>query len=148
MSAAVDRHAATLSRDGWCVFARAVEPDLIAAIEADLNPRFVATPLCQGGFYGERTGRFGSLLTRSPAIERLAMHPLVLAITEQMLLPWCERIALNLTQAIEIHPGALPQVPHRDQDMWEGPKGGLEYRSEERRVGKECVRTCRARGWP
>src|SRR3546814_16423215 len=55
------------------------------------------------------------------------MHPLVLAITEQMLLPWCERIALNLTQAIEIHPGALPQVPHRDQDMWEGPKGGLEY---------------------
>src|SRR3546814_18499196 len=91
MSAAVDRHAATLSRDGWCVFARAVEPDLIAAIEADLNPRFVATPLCQGGFYGERTGRFGSLLTRSPAIERLAMHPLVLALTEQMLLPWCER---------------------------------------------------------
>src|SRR3546814_16889592 len=45
----------------------------------------------------------------------------------QMLLPWCERIALNLTQAIEIHPGALPQVPHRDQDMWEGPTGGLEY---------------------
>ncbi|KWT71797.1 hypothetical protein APY03_6461 [Variovorax sp. WDL1] len=44
-----------------------------------------------------------------------------------MLLPWCERIALNLTQAIEIHPGALPQLPHRDQDMWQGPKGSLEY---------------------
>src|SRR3546814_3011631 len=70
MSAGVDRHAATLSRDGWCVFARAVEPDLIAPIEADLNPRFVATPLCQGGFYGERTGRFGSLLTR----RRSAVH--------------------------------------------------------------------------
>src|SRR3546814_16985455 len=44
-----------------------------------------------------------------------------------MLLPWCERIALNLTQAVEIHPGAPPQLPHRDQDMWAGPKGGLEY---------------------
>jgi ectoine hydroxylase-related dioxygenase (phytanoyl-CoA dioxygenase family) len=44
-----------------------------------------------------------------------------------MLLPWCDRIALNLTQAIEIHPGALPQAPHRDQDMWGGPKGSLEY---------------------
>src|SRR3546814_11718400 len=55
------------------------------------------------------------------------MHPLVLEIVEQMLLPWCERIALNLTQAIEIHPGALPQLPHRDQDMWQGPKGSLEY---------------------
>lgn len=116
-----------LVRDGWCMFGRAVEPALIAGIEADLEPRFIATPLCQGAFYGERTKRFGSLLTRSLAIERLAMHPLILEIVEQMLLPWCERIALNLTQAIEIHPGALPQLPHRDQDMWQGPKGNLEY---------------------
>lgn len=127
MSAAVDRHAAMLVRDGWCVFGRAVEPAIITRIEADLDGRFAATPLCQGAFYGERTKRFGALLTRSPAIERLAMHPLILAVVEQMLLPWCERIALNLTQAIEIYPGALPQLPHRDQDMWQGPKGGLEY---------------------
>src|SRR3546814_1422226 len=26
-----------------------------------------------------------------------------------------------------IHPGALPKLPHRDQDMWAGPKGTLEY---------------------
>lgn len=127
MSAAVERHAAMLARDGWCVFERAVEPALISAIEADLSHRFAATPVCQGTFYGERTKRFGSLLTRSPAIERLAMHPQILAIVEEMLLPWCERIALNLTQAIEIHPGALPQLPHRDQDMWQGPKSTLEY---------------------
>jgi ectoine hydroxylase-related dioxygenase (phytanoyl-CoA dioxygenase family) len=44
-----------------------------------------------------------------------------------MLLPWCERIALNLTQAVEIHPGAQSQLPHRDQDMWGGPKGSVEY---------------------
>lgn len=127
MSAAVDRHAGMLARDGWCVFGRAVEPGMIAGIEADLDPRFAATPLCQGAFYGDRTRRFASLLTRSPAVKHLAMHPLILEIVEQMLLPWCERIALNLTQAIEIHPGALPQLPHRDQDMWQGPKGGLEY---------------------
>jgi len=127
MSAAVDRHVALLARDGWCVFGRAVEPPLIAGIEADLDARFAATPLSQGAFYGARTKRFGSLLTLSPAIERLAMHPLVLSLVERMLLPWCERIALNLTQAIEIHPGALPQLPHRDQDIWQGPKGSLEY---------------------
>lgn len=116
-----------LARDGWCVFGRAVEPALIAGIDADLESRFAATPLCQGAFYGERTKRFGSLLTRSAGIECLTMHPLILEIVEQMFLPWCERIALNLTQAIEIHPGALPQLPHRDQDMWQGPKGSLEY---------------------
>jgi ectoine hydroxylase-related dioxygenase (phytanoyl-CoA dioxygenase family) len=116
-----------LARDGWCVFGRAVEPALIADINSDLESRFAATPMCRGPFYGERTKRFGSLLTRSPTVERLIMHPLILEIVEQMLLPWCERIALNLTQAIEIHPGALPQLPHRDQDMWPGPKGTLEY---------------------
>lgn len=127
MSAAVDRHAAMLARDGWCVFGRAVAPELVATIESDLDARFEATPLCEGAFYGARTKRFGSLLSRSAAVEKLVMHPLILGIVEQMLLPWCERIALNLTQAIEIHPGALPQLPHRDQDMWQGPKGSAEY---------------------
>jgi ectoine hydroxylase-related dioxygenase (phytanoyl-CoA dioxygenase family) len=127
VSAAVDGHSAMLARDGWCVFERMVEPALIAGINADLETRFASTPLCQGPFYGERTKRFSSLLTRSPTLERLVMHPFILEIVEQMLLPWCERIALNLTQAIEIHPGALPQLPHRDQDMWPGPKGTLEY---------------------
>lgn len=127
MSLVVDRHAGMLARDGWCVFGRAVDPDSIAHVDADLDRHFAETPLCQGAFYGERTKRFGSLLTRSAGIAELAMHPLVLALVEEMLLPWCERIALNLTQAIEIHPGALPQLPHRDQDMWQGPKGSLEY---------------------
>lgn len=127
MSAGTERHAGPLARDGWCVFSRAVDPSIIAGIEADLEGCFATTPLCEGVFYGARTKRFGSLLTRSPAVERLVMHPLILEIVEQMLLPWCERIALNLTQAIEIHPGALPQLPHRDQDMWQGPKGSLEY---------------------
>src|SRR5690606_31700625 len=64
---------------------------------------------------------------RSRHAEQLVMHPQVLALAGQVLSPWSERIALNLTQAIEIQPGALPQAPHRDQDMWQGPKGGLEY---------------------
>lgn len=125
--AAIDRHAAVLARDGWCVFGRAVPPELIAAIDAELDARFAATPPCRGAFYGERTRRFGALLTRAPAVAQLAMHPLILELVEQQLSHWCERIALNLTQAIEIYPGALPQLPHRDQDMWQGPKGSLEY---------------------
>ena len=123
----VDRHAGRLAREGWCVLEQALEPALRAKLEADLEARFVATPLSEGVFYGARTKRFGSLLKHSSIAERLVMHPLVLGIAERMLLPWCERIALNLTQAIEIHPRALPQFPHRDQDMWPGPKGTIEY---------------------
>lgn len=127
MKGVTDRHGAMLARDGWCVLGRALAPSIIDDIEAQLEDRFVQTPLCEGAFYGARTRRFGSLLSRSTDVKQLVMHPLVLAIVEQMLLPWCERIALNLTQAIEIQPGALPQAPHRDQDMWGGPKGSMEY---------------------
>jgi len=122
-----DRHAGALARDGYCVIERALPPELIAALGADLAPRFAATPMCRGDFYGARTSRFGALLTRSTLAPDLVMHRRVLELVEDVLSPWCERIALNLTQAIEIHPGALPQLPHRDQDMWPGPKGGLEY---------------------
>lgn len=127
MTAAAKTIAADLARHGWTVVRRAVDRSIIALTEQDLAPRFAATPMCQGGFYGESTRRFGSLLTRSPQAAGLVMHPTMLAVAETMLLPWCERIALNLTQAIEIHPGALPQLPHRDQDMWAGPKGAMEY---------------------
>ena len=127
MSALVDHKVAALRRDGWCVIRHAVDASGLNALQADLDPVFAATPLCQGPFYGERTRRFGSLLARSPQAGRLVMHPLVLDVVSKMLLPWCERFNLNLTQAIEIHPGALPQLPHRDQDMWQGPKGSVEY---------------------
>lgn len=124
---ATARHAALLAREGYCVVKPALDPALLARIEADLAPDFDATPMCQGTFYGHRTRRFGSLLRRASHTAALVMHPLVLEITELLLLPWCDRIALNLTQAIEIHPGAAAQLPHRDQDMWPGPKGCLEY---------------------
>lgn len=127
MSWGHENYAASLNRDGWCVMECALEPALLQDLEGDLAEHFTKTPLCQGAFYGERTRRFGGLLLRSPLMKQLVMHPLILAVVEQMLLPWCERIALNLTQAIEIHPGALPQLPHRDQDMWAGPKGSVEY---------------------
>lgn len=123
----LDRHAALLARDGWCVLGRVVAPNLLSRINRDLDQRFIDTPFAKGAFYGERTKRLGGLLTRSPGIAELVMNPLVLDLVEQMLLPWCDRIALNLTQAIEIHPGAPAQAPHRDQDMWGGPKGCVEY---------------------
>jgi ectoine hydroxylase-related dioxygenase (phytanoyl-CoA dioxygenase family) len=44
-----------------------------------------------------------------------------------VLAPWCDTIQLNLSQALALHPGARPQLPHRDQDMWRGAIGETEY---------------------
>lgn len=118
---------AELREQGFTIVRGAIPATDMAALERDLAPRFDATPFCEGGFYGERTKRFGRLLLRSPRAADLVMHPAILAMAEAALLPWCERIQLNLAQAIEIHPGALAQYPHRDQEMWQGAIGETEY---------------------
>jgi hypothetical protein len=115
-----------LQADGYCVIPDLL-PRTIEALDGDLAETFERTPFCRGGFYGERTKRFGRLLSRSLHAETLVMHPLIVGIAERVLSPWCDTIQLNLTQAISIHPGALPQLPHRDQDMWRGALGETEY---------------------
>lgn len=112
---------------GYCVISDAAAPDEIAALDRDLARDFADTPFCQGGFYGERTKRFGRLLARSPHAAPFVMDPRILGIAERVLAPWCASIQLNLTQAIALHPGALPQLPHRDEDMWRGVQGEVEY---------------------
>lgn len=112
---------------GWCTIPNIVAPELIEAIDRQLKRDFDETPFCNGGFYGARTKRFGRLLARSPLVCKLVQHPLVLAISNAVLGPWCDTIQLNLTQAVAVHPGAPPQLPHRDQDMWRGAIGETEY---------------------
>lgn len=110
----------------------AIIPDLLpaselAALEADLEADFSATPYGDGDFYGHCTKRFGSLLRRSTRAASLVLEPTVLALARQILAPACERMQLNVAQAIEIHPGEIEQFPHCDHDMWAGAKGSHEY---------------------
>ncbi|HET9397626.1 MAG TPA: phytanoyl-CoA dioxygenase family protein [Sphingomicrobium sp.] len=118
---------ATLRRDGYCIIPRLISEKAIRSLDRHLEEDFEQTPFCEGRFYGERTKRFGRLLRRSPLTARLVQHDLILAIVEEILSPWCDCIQLNLTQAIAVHPGALAQMPHRDQDMWRAPAGEVEY---------------------
>jgi len=116
-----------LFEHGYCILPNLVPADLVAALEADLVPVLDRALFCRGDFYGERTKRIGSLLTRSPHAAAFIQHPRILEFAERALGPWCDTIQLNLTQAIELHPGAPRQLPHRDQDMWQASKGETEY---------------------
>lgn len=118
---------AQLLERGFCVIPSLVPASAIAALDDELEEDFEKTPFCVGAFYGERTKRFGRLLIRSELSRLLVQHPLILAIANQILSPWCDRIQLNLSQALALHPGAPPQFPHRDQDMWRGAIGEIEY---------------------
>lgn len=116
-----------LKTQGWCVIPNALPIETIAALAADLDPIYEATPFCEGDFYGGRTKRFGSLLKRSHHAADLALEERILSVATGLLAPWCDTIQLNLMQAIALYPGAPAQFPHRDQDMWQGAKGEVEY---------------------
>lgn len=127
LETAIDRWTERLLANGYCVIPDLVPGAHIEALDSDLAADFAGTPFCRGPFYGERTKRFGRLLVRSRRAADLVLHRLVLGIVERVLSPWCDCIQLNLTQAIAVYPGALPQMPHRDQDMWRGEIGEVEY---------------------
>lgn len=126
---APDTHSCCTQLDvhGYCIIRGAVPPLLVDRLANDLASDFQSTPHSTGPFYGEKTRRFHGLLRRSRHIGRFALDPLVVAIVETFLKPWCDTIQINLTQAIEIEPGGLPQPPHRDQDMWPVRPPDVEY---------------------
>lgn len=125
--ARTSRLTADLLERGYCIIPELVPAYVIARLEADLDPVFAATPFGQGHFYGHRTKRFGGLLKRSAFAEALVREPTILDLANAVLGEACERIQLNVAQAIEIHPGEIRQLPHRDHDMWDGAKGAHEY---------------------
>jgi len=105
---------------------RSVAPEAtVRRAATDLSRHFEATPFCQGGFYGGRTKRFGRLLSRSDVVADLVLNPEILGLAERTLLPWCDTLQLNLSQAIEIYPGAPQQFPHRDQKRGYNEKGRI-----------------------
>lgn len=114
----------TLVQYGVAIIPHALTVKRHANLYAELAGVFEATEFSQGLFYGNRTKRFGRVLSRSSAAQDLVMNDLALSPARAVLGPHCQDIQLNLTQGIEIWPGSFAQVPHRDQDIWLGaPKG-------------------------
>lgn len=118
---------ADLVRDGYCIIRHCLPRETLAALEADIDEAFRETPFGMGHFYGHRTKRFGSLLRRSRHAAHLVLEPTILALARDVLGPACDRIQLNVAQAISVHPGEIEQFPHRDHDMWPCDKGGQEF---------------------
>lgn len=116
-----------LMQDGYCIIPDLLPASVLSSLEADLEPQFARSRFGDGYFYGHRTKRLGGLLKRSPTTACLVLEPTVRDLAQAVLAPACERIQLNVAQAIEIHPGELEQFPHCDHDMWAGVKGHHEY---------------------
>lgn len=117
---------ATLRRDGALVVERLLPDADMAALDAELAPYVDATNPGRDGFSGYRTTRTGALAARSPRTRELILHPLITAAADALLLPFCERWQLHLTQLIRIMPGQGAQPIHRDRWAWGTHLGHLE----------------------
>ncbi len=65
-------------------------------------------------------------MSRSETLHDLVLDERIFGCVNEILGPNCDSLQLNLTQGIEIHPGAPAQGPHRDADMWWLPRGMME----------------------
>ena len=107
-----------LRTNGYIIFEDILNEQEVETLKDQLNVWFDKTPNCVGDFYGHNTTRFGSLLSKVPMTQELVLHPEVLRIADEFLLPHCDWYQLNLTQAVRIHPDSPEQPVHRDELMW------------------------------
>ena len=113
----LDDLAAALNSDGYIVV-EAVDTDATARAYAELIDAIDQAPLGHNDFLGGRTKRLGGLLRRSPAVQQLAVHPLVMGLADRVLQPNCARYQLNFSGIMHLLPGAEAQGIHRDGDLY------------------------------
>lgn len=103
----------TLRREGYAVVPDLLSPSEVTELRQALAP--IVGPHARGrnAFEGQRTQRVYALLTKCPAVARLAEHPRVLEIGEAFLDP---AFLLSSLQAINILPGESAQALHCDDD--------------------------------
>ncbi len=116
-----------LRRDGAAVVTELAAPDLVDAVAAELRPRLDASGLdtCSD-FNGSRTLRTGAVLTAAPGAAALVDHDLVIAVANEILLPYCASYQVGSLTAIEILPGETAQALHRDDSLYPIEINGME----------------------
>lgn len=121
----VDEIVAVIDRDGACIVRDLLDPETLAAVDAEVAPLIEQTEPSGDPWAGVRTKRTGGLVALCPACRPVVVQPLVLAAANAVLGPYCERIQLNLTQLITILPGQAVQPIHRDRFVWGGSGSGF-----------------------
>jgi len=116
-----------LKTNGYVILKNLIPADTFQKVAQDIDNIFTDTPYCKGLFYGEKTKRFGALFSRTTLSHQLAVHPIILAIMDKILKPFCQHYQISLTQGIKIFPGETGQPPHRDDEMFPWPHPGTDW---------------------
>ena len=108
-----------LQHDGYVILERALDRAGVDELVAALAPYEADRPMGRNDFEGERTQRVYSLAGKGEVFQRLAEHPRVMALVEQLLLP---NFLLSTMQSIRLHPGETVQAWHADDAFYVLPR--------------------------
>ncbi len=109
-------------RDGYVVIERAVGPDVLDPIRAELAPYLDGGDGAYRGrndFEGFSTNRVYGLLAKAPSEAALVLHPRVTAMLDSLLLPG---YLLTANLAINLLPGETAQDIHFDDPFYKLPR--------------------------
>jgi ectoine hydroxylase-related dioxygenase (phytanoyl-CoA dioxygenase family) len=117
----LDAHCARMTSDGFTIVEDAIEPELLDALEHDLDrlERELGIRPAANIFEGTRTLRIYNLLARGKIYERIPVHERVLPIIEHVLDRGCLVSSLS---SIGILPGESAQPIHADDGLIPLPK--------------------------
>ena len=104
----------TIEQDGYAIIDGLISRPQVDELAAQLRPHIDAVQAGGSSFLGEKTKRLVGLFSKSPAVQQLAIHPLILAVADRVLLPYCARYQVNYSGVMHLLPGQHAQPLHRD----------------------------------
>ena len=105
-----------IQEDGCAVMTDVMGNEALEVFTNELEPYLSAAPKGRDNFTGKRTQRTGALIARAPMSREFVMDRRILGLAHEFLGPHAEKLTLNLTQAVSIHPGEGTQMLHRDRE--------------------------------
>jgi hypothetical protein len=116
-----------LRRDGAVVVTGLAETALIDTVTDELRQNLDSSGLkTSSDFNGSRTLRTNAVLSTAPGAAPLLDHDLVVAVANEILLPFCASYQIGSMTAIEILPGEAAQALHRDDSLYPIDINGME----------------------
>ena len=114
-----DELAASVAEHGYAIIEGLLDSSTITALSEQLAPHLNATDLGDPDpFFGDKTKRFGALLSRCPLTQELLTHQLILDTADRVLGPYCVQYQVNFTGAMHLTPGETAQTMHRDTGFY------------------------------
>ena len=122
----IEKICAALRTDGAVVVERLIPEEVLSRVNREVDPYIeAADPGIEhlnpaiGAFFGNKTRHVAGVPGKSPTFaDEVMIHPTLMAVCDEFLLPACARYQLNLGHILDRGPGSEQQWFHRDEQVW------------------------------